>query len=51
MFSQRAVPATYEESYFLSSSLTYLTYKTEKAQIQTILSDLTKGKNNVETVH
>lgn len=51
MSSQRTDPATYGESCFLSSSLTYLTHKTEKAQIQTILGDLTQGKNNAETVH
>lgn len=51
MSPRRTDSATYGEHCFLSSSLTYLTYKTEKAQIQTILSDLTQGKNNVETVH
>lgn len=42
--SQRTDPAAYGESCFLSSSLTYLTHKTEKAQIQTILGDLTKAR-------
>lgn len=43
--------ATDAERCLLSSSLTYLNHRIENAQIQTILIDLTKGKNNVEIVH
>jgi hypothetical protein len=48
---QRTYLATDAERCFLFSSLTYLNQRVGNAQIQTILIDLTKGKNNVEIVH